>query len=169
VLAAAEALGDAERRREVLDETALGALAGALDRRLRGEFGEGAAGGWIREEQQRVRRAWVDGMQALARQHARAGRHAAGAAALSTLVAREPLHEGAHRELMALWAAAGRRDEALAHYRAPRGPAAARGGRRAGARDPGPRRPAPRTSVIPGGPRPPAGRRTGPALAAALA
>jgi DNA-binding SARP family transcriptional activator len=55
-------------------------------------------------------------MRALARQHARAGRHAAGAAALEALVARDPLHEGAHRELMELWAAAGEPARALAHY-----------------------------------------------------
>jgi DNA-binding SARP family transcriptional activator len=68
------------------------------------------------EHQDHARAAWADGMQALARQHARAGRHAEGARVVEALVAREPLRESAHRELMTLWAAAGDRARALAHY-----------------------------------------------------
>jgi DNA-binding SARP family transcriptional activator len=117
VLAAAETLRRAERQREALDEDALAALGRALARRLRGEFGEGVgAGDWAVEVQDAARAAWADGTQLLARQHARAGRHAAGAAALETLVARDPLREGAHRELMVLLAAAGERARALRHY-----------------------------------------------------
>jgi DNA-binding SARP family transcriptional activator len=63
-----------------------------------------------------VRAAWADGTQLLARQHTRAGRHAAGAAALEALVARDPLRESAHRELMLLLEAAGERERALRHY-----------------------------------------------------
>jgi DNA-binding SARP family transcriptional activator len=63
-----------------------------------------------------VRAAWTEGTRFVARQHARAGRYAAGAAALAALVAREPLREEAHRELMVLLAASGEQARALAHY-----------------------------------------------------
>ena len=117
VLAAADALRRAEARRETLDGAELATLAQALGRRLRGAFGEGASvGTWAAEIEGTLRAAWADGMQGLARQHARAGRHAEAAAVLEALVAREPLREGAHRELMVLWAAAGERARALAHY-----------------------------------------------------
>jgi DNA-binding SARP family transcriptional activator len=117
VLAAAEALRRAERTHEAIDAGMLAAHAGALSRRLRGEFGEGAgAGDWALEVQDAVQAAWADGMQLLARQHARAGRHEAGAAVLEALVARDPLREGARRELMVLLTAAGERARALRHY-----------------------------------------------------
>ena len=106
-----------QAQRPTLDDGTLAAVGRALDRRLRGEFGEGITpGDWASEVQDAVRTAWADGMQRVARQHARAGRHAAGAAVLETLVAREPLREGAHRELMVLLAAAGERARALRHY-----------------------------------------------------
>jgi DNA-binding SARP family transcriptional activator len=116
VLDAAARLGAAERRGEALDAGALAALGAALARR-RGPLGEGLAlGAWAAPVAARVGAAWGDAVQALARQHARAGRPAAGAEALAGLVAAEPLREGAHRELMVLWAAAGERARALAHY-----------------------------------------------------
>jgi DNA-binding SARP family transcriptional activator len=116
LVAAAERLRGAERRQEALDAAELEAHGQALARR-RGELGEGlAAGDWLLPHQDRVRSAWADGMHALARQHARAGRHAEGAALLQALVARDPLREAAHRELMVLWAATGERSRALAHY-----------------------------------------------------
>jgi DNA-binding SARP family transcriptional activator len=113
---AAERLRLAELRREAVDEAELERLAAALARR-RGELGEGvAAGDWLLAHQDRVRALWGDAMQALARQHARAGRRAGGARVLEALVAAEPLREGAHRELMVLWAADGERARALGHY-----------------------------------------------------
>jgi DNA-binding SARP family transcriptional activator len=116
VLGAAARLAAAERRGEALEAETLAALGAALGRR-RGELGEGLPlGEWAAAAAARVRTAWGDGMQALARQHARAGRHAAGAAVLETLVAADALREGAHRELMVLWAAAGERARALGHY-----------------------------------------------------
>jgi DNA-binding SARP family transcriptional activator len=116
VLAAADRLRQGEQRREALPEAELDRLAAALARR-RGELGEGlAAGDWLLAHQDRVRAAWGDAMQALARQHARAGRRADGARVLEALVAADPLREGAHRELMVLWAADGERARALGHY-----------------------------------------------------
>jgi len=121
LLAAASALDRAERRQRTLDEPALAdaerALGLGTDGGPRGDLVPGLAlGDWMVEHQDRVRAAWADGVQALARQHARAGRPAEGARVLGALVAREPLREGAHRELMALWAASGERARALAHY-----------------------------------------------------
>ncbi|GJG89561.1 hypothetical protein tb265_47420 [Gemmatimonadetes bacterium T265] len=116
VLAAAGRLCRAEPRREPLDVDALAAAAAAFGR-ARGPFGEATAGGdWLVEVQDAVLAAWADGMHALARQYARAGRIAEGAATLAALVARVPLREGAHRELMVLWAAGGERARALGHY-----------------------------------------------------
>jgi DNA-binding SARP family transcriptional activator len=117
VLAATDHLRRAERRREALHPGTLDGLADVLERARRGVFGEGTgAGDWAAEVEDTVRAVWAEGTQLLARQHARAGRHAAGAAALEALVAREPLREDAHRELMVLWAASGERARALAHY-----------------------------------------------------
>ena len=117
VLAAADRLRRAERQREALSPGALDDLADALDRAQRGAFGQGTgAGDWASEVEVMVRAAWTEGTQLVARQHARAGRYAAGAAALAALVAREPLREEAHRELMVLLTASGEQARALAHY-----------------------------------------------------
>jgi DNA-binding SARP family transcriptional activator len=117
VLAAADRLRRAERRREALGPDTLDDLADALERARRGAFGAGAsAGSWVDEVEDTVRAAWAEGTQLLARQHARSGRYAAGVAALEIVVARDPLRESAHRELLALLAASGDRARALHHY-----------------------------------------------------
>jgi DNA-binding SARP family transcriptional activator len=117
VLAAADRLRRAERRREALGPDTLDDLADALERARRGAFGAGAsAGSWVDEVEDTVRAARAEGTQLLARQHARAGRYAAGVAALEIVVARDPLRESAHRELLALLAASGDRARALHHY-----------------------------------------------------
>jgi DNA-binding SARP family transcriptional activator len=130
VLAAADAVRAADRAadrggvRGPDAVAAAGAGAGALaawrrafDRAGRGALGEGEdAGDWLAAHQARVRAAWADGMEALARLHARAGAPAAAAAVLEGLVAAEPLREGAHRALMACYVGAGEPARALAHY-----------------------------------------------------
>jgi DNA-binding SARP family transcriptional activator len=130
VLAAADAVRaaeraaerDAARGAEALAARGAGAAALAawrrgLDRTRRGALGEGeAAGDWLAPHQARVRAAWGDGMEALARLHARAGAPGEAAAVLEALVAAEPLREGAHRALMATYAATGEPARALAHY-----------------------------------------------------
>jgi predicted ATPase/DNA-binding SARP family transcriptional activator len=96
---------------------ALAAWRAALDRACRGPLGDGVeAGDWLVAHQGRVRAAWGDGMEALARLHARRGAPAAAAATLEALVAADALREGAHRALMACYAAAGEPARALAHY-----------------------------------------------------
>ena len=116
VLAAAETLRRAARSRADLDAATLDALAAALARR-RGELGEGlVVGDWILPHEARVRAAWAQGLEALAREYLRVDRRADAEAALGRLLADEPLREGSHRELMALWAANGERARALRHY-----------------------------------------------------
>jgi DNA-binding SARP family transcriptional activator len=95
----------------------LSAWRAALDRAHRGPLGEGTeAGDWLVAHQGRVRGAWGDGLEALARLHARRGAPADAAATLEALVAADPMREGAHRALMACYAAAGEPGRALAHY-----------------------------------------------------
>jgi predicted ATPase/DNA-binding SARP family transcriptional activator len=99
------------------DAAALARWRRALDLARRGPLGEGEdAGGWLAAHQARVRAAWADGAEALARLHARAGAPGEAAAVLEALVAAEPLREGAHRALMATYVAAGEPARALAHY-----------------------------------------------------
>jgi DNA-binding SARP family transcriptional activator len=96
---------------------ALAAWRAALDRARRGPLGEGAdAADWLLAHHDRLRALWGDGMEALARLHARGGAPGDAAAVLEALVAADPLREGAHRALMACYAAAGEPARALAHY-----------------------------------------------------
>jgi DNA-binding SARP family transcriptional activator len=132
VLAAADAVRAADRAVEQADArgveavAAAGADAGrlarwraALDLARRGVLGEGEdAGEWLAAPQARVGAAWADGMEALARLHARRGAPREAAAVLEALVAAEPLREGAHRALMACYVGAGEPGRALAHYEA---------------------------------------------------
>jgi DNA-binding SARP family transcriptional activator len=117
VLAAAEAARAAERRRAPVDAGTRARWAAALGRHERGMLGEGMdAGDWLVAHQDRVRAAWAGGLEALARLHAAAGAQADAAALLETLVARDPLREGAHRALMQAYAAMGEPARALAHH-----------------------------------------------------
>jgi DNA-binding SARP family transcriptional activator len=130
VLAAADAVRAADRAAEQggargpdavdalgADADALARWRQVLDRARRGALGEGEdAGEWLAAEQARVDVAWADGMEALARLHARRGAPGEAAATLRSLVAAEPLREGAHRALMAAYVAAGEAARALAHY-----------------------------------------------------
>jgi non-specific serine/threonine protein kinase len=75
-----------------------------------------AAGEWIVAEQDRVRTAWADGLDALAQLFRAAQRPDDTIAVCETLVAREPLRESAHRMLMEALALRGERARALAHY-----------------------------------------------------
>jgi DNA-binding SARP family transcriptional activator len=130
VLAAAAALRAADRAAERAgargpaavaaagaDVAAIAAWSRALDQAQRGALGEGTkAGDWLVAHQNRLRAAWGDALEALARLHARRGTPVAAAATLETLVAADPLRETAHRALMACYAAAGEPTRALAHY-----------------------------------------------------
>ncbi len=116
VLATADALRRAARRQSPLAPDALDAARTALTR-PQGELAEGvAAGDWLLEHQDRVRAAWADAMHALAQQLATAGRHDDAAETLEALLARDPLREAAHRDLMRAHAARGEPARALRHY-----------------------------------------------------
>jgi DNA-binding SARP family transcriptional activator len=104
------------RRRATPDPAALDAARAALDR-MRGELAAGtAAEDWVVAHQDRVRAAWAEGMDALARLLAGAGRPADALAVCERLVAREPLRESAHRLLMEALVALGEPGRARAHY-----------------------------------------------------
>jgi DNA-binding SARP family transcriptional activator len=116
VLAAAAAVRQAARRQTPLAATALDGVRAGLAR-LRGDLAQGlAVDDWILPHQDRVRAAWADGMDALARAYVAVGRQADAVATCEALVAREPLREGAHRLLMEALAALGEPARALAHY-----------------------------------------------------
>lgn len=74
------------------------------------------AGDWLVEHQDRVRAVWADAMQALGQQLAAAGRAGDAAEAVAALLARDPLREAAHRELMRAYAAQGEPARALRHF-----------------------------------------------------
>jgi DNA-binding SARP family transcriptional activator len=99
-----------------VDAAALARWRLALDRAARGPLGEDEGGDWVAEHQGRVRAAWGEAMEALARLYAVREAPAEAAAVLEALVALEPLREGAHRALMACYAAAGEPARALAHH-----------------------------------------------------
>jgi DNA-binding SARP family transcriptional activator len=116
VLATSARLRQALRRRETIDVTALD-VAREVFERHRGELAPGfAAGDWLVAAQDRVRSAWVDGVDALARLYEVAGHVDGMIAACELLVAREPLREAAHRLLMEAYDRRGERARALSHY-----------------------------------------------------
>jgi predicted ATPase/DNA-binding SARP family transcriptional activator len=124
VLAAVDAVRAADRAAEkdpargaAVHPDALARWRCALDRACRGALGEGEdAGEWLAASWARVGAAWADGMEALARLHARRGTPRAAAGVLEALVAAEPLREDAHRALMRCYVDAGEPGRALAHY-----------------------------------------------------
>lgn len=100
-------------------------LAG-LERALelyRGPFVEGfhlhgapAFDEWVLVEQERLRSMAVQALRRLAQRRAARGEYAAAIAAARRLVALDPWHEEAHRELMGLLALSGQRSAALSQY-----------------------------------------------------
>jgi DNA-binding SARP family transcriptional activator len=116
LLAAAAGARQAIRRQATPDDAALAAWRAALVA-PRGTLGEGVpAGDWIVEHQDRLRAAHADGLVALAQLQAARGDHTEAAATYVALLARDPLREAAHRELMRAYAAAGEPARALQHY-----------------------------------------------------
>ena len=116
VLAAAGALRQADRRRQPLAPDALAALGRTLARR-RGPLGAGLADGdWLLAHEDRVRAAWSEAMEALARRWAAVGAPGEALPVVDRLLAVEPLRESAHRVRLEALAACGERARALAHY-----------------------------------------------------
>jgi DNA-binding SARP family transcriptional activator len=77
---------------------------------------EEADADWLAGRREGLRRAHLTLLERLVGLEERAGRPAGALAALERLVAAEPTHEAAQRELMSRYARAGRRGEALRQY-----------------------------------------------------
>lgn len=71
---------------------------------------------WLVSEQTRLREAAVEGLRRLIENYRRRGEYRFGVHYARRLVSIEPLSEEAHRELLRLFALAGQRNRALAHY-----------------------------------------------------
>lgn len=71
---------------------------------------------WLVTEQVRLREAALEALRTLIESYRRRGEHRFGVHYARRLVAIEPLSEGAHRELMRLFALSGQRNRALAQY-----------------------------------------------------
>ncbi len=83
-----------------------------------GDFLEGLdAGEWAEPRRQELRRSLERALAAAGGLLAEAGRHDEAAQVYQRAIEHEPLDEGAHRGLMAAWAAAGQTARALGHYR----------------------------------------------------
>ena len=116
VLGAADRARQAVRRQLTLPDAEVAALRAALTD-ARGEIGEGVtAGDWLVEHQDRVRGAWADGVAAVARLLSARGAHDDAVELYQALLARDPLREAAHRDLMRAYAAAGEPARALRHH-----------------------------------------------------
>lgn len=73
---------------------------------------------WMEPHDDALRHAWAESMEALVGLWRRAGDDAAALRVATALVAREPLREDVHRQILTLHAARGEPARALAHYRA---------------------------------------------------
>src|SRR5215217_632805 len=71
---------------------------------------------WAEERREGLRRTHLSLLLELAALYERRGEYEAAAEALQRVLASEPAHEGAHVQLMCLYALSGRRGEALAQY-----------------------------------------------------
>jgi DNA-binding SARP family transcriptional activator len=71
---------------------------------------------WLREPRESLRAAFQTVLLLLAQLEQERGQPAGAIAALERLVAHDPLHEGAHRDLMRLYARVGRRGQALRQF-----------------------------------------------------
>ena len=94
---------------------------------------------WAVAWRERLTDRYAEVLAALSDEHAAAGDHLAAADAARRFVELDPLHEGAHRRLIAAYARAGRRGHALRQFLACRARAGRRAGRRARRRDRGAR------------------------------
>jgi len=83
----------------------------------RGPFLDGVYHDWALLEQERLRGLYLEALGHLLTHHKRVGDYTAALGVARRLVATEPLHETAHRELMRLYHLLGRDAEAVAQYR----------------------------------------------------
>jgi DNA-binding SARP family transcriptional activator len=82
----------------------------------RGPFLDGVFHDWVLLERERLHSLYLEAQQRLLEEHKQAGDYAAALEVARQLAATEPLHEGAHRELMRLYHLLGRDAEAVAQY-----------------------------------------------------
>src|SRR5690606_21251174 len=75
-----------------------------------------SAGFWRDEEQDRLRRLYADAGTRLAELQLERGELDAAVVAYERVIAREPLHEPAHRGLIACWDRGGNRARAIQHF-----------------------------------------------------
>jgi predicted ATPase len=81
-----------------------------------GPFLDGLYHDWVLLEQERLQEIYLEILQRLLEHHKQTGDYAEALSTAQQLVAAEPLHEAAHRELMRLYHLLGRDAEAVAQY-----------------------------------------------------
>ncbi|MDY7078238.1 MAG: BTAD domain-containing putative transcriptional regulator [Chloroflexota bacterium] len=111
---------DAERFENLVNwspdpSTNLPALREAIDL-YHGPFLDGFYHDWVLLERERLRGLYLEALRYLLELHKQAGDYESGLTIAQRLVAVEPLHEVAHRELMRLYHLLGRDAEAIAQY-----------------------------------------------------
>lgn len=103
-------------RDEHLPVTSRLSLLASYAHLYRGPFLDGLYDDWVLLEQKRLRVLYLEALRHLLELHKQAGDYAAALRVAQRLVAAEPLHEAAHRELMRLYHLLGRDAEAVAQY-----------------------------------------------------
>ena len=100
---------------QVLTDGALVQLQSGLER-YAGDLLEGFDDDWILPERERLRCAYINALACQMHNLKLRGRYEAALACGRRILAREPLRESIHREMMRLYAGNGERAEALRHY-----------------------------------------------------
>jgi DNA-binding SARP family transcriptional activator len=104
-----------ERADEALTDAALSHVQDGLDR-YAGDLLEGLDDDWILPERERLRCAYINALACQMHNLKLRARYEAALACGRRILAREPLRESIHREMMRLYAQNGERAEALRHY-----------------------------------------------------
>jgi len=102
-------------RREQTDASCILPLASCI-RLYCGPFLDGLYHDWVLLERERLRGLYLEALGHLLELHKQAGDYESALTITQRLVAAEPLHEAAHRELMRLYHLLGRDAEAIAQY-----------------------------------------------------
>jgi DNA-binding SARP family transcriptional activator len=104
-----------ERSDQLLSDVQLAHVQAALDR-YAGDLLEGMDDDWILPERERLRCAYINALACQMHNLKVRGRYEAALACGRRILAREPLRESIHREMMRLYVDNGERAEALRHY-----------------------------------------------------
>jgi DNA-binding SARP family transcriptional activator len=100
---------------QVLTDAALAQVQDGLERYV-GDLLEGFDDDWILPEREQLRCAYINALACQMHNLKLRGRYEAALACGRRILAREPLRESIHREMMRLYAGNGERAEALRHY-----------------------------------------------------